>query len=124
MNRTNFFSAGNAEGSDADADILHFPEGVAAADEGGASGEHVVDEEDVATFELLGMTDAEGTLDIALAVGGAGAALLAGVAVTDKGFGVHLTLHHLGDTATEQLALVVTALEAPPPVEGLSLIHI
>lgn len=69
-------------------------------------------------FELLGMFDAEGTHDVALTLGGAGTALLGGVAVSDEGFGVDLSRHDFGDAATEQFALVVTAAEATSPVEG------
>lgn len=93
-------------------------EGVAAADEGGAGGEDIVDEEDMAAFELLGVLDTEGSFDILLSFGGAGEALLAGVTMADEGLGVHLAIHHLCDTATKQFALVIAALEAPPPVEG------
>ena len=117
MNRANFFSAGDTKGGDADVYAFYLFEGVAATDESGASGEDVVDKEYVMSFELFGMSDTKSTLDIALAVGGAGETLLTGMAVTDKRFGVHFARHHFGDTAAKQLALVISSLEPSAPVE-------
>ena len=111
------FSASDGEGCDTDFQVFHCGEGIAAADEGGAGGEDIVDEENMAAFKLFGMFDTEGSLDIALALGSIGEALLTGVAVTDEGFAVHLAVHHFRDAATKQFALVIATLETSSPVE-------
>ena len=47
--------AGDAEGGDADGEARHVGEGLAAAAEGGAGGEDVVDQQYVVACEVVGV---------------------------------------------------------------------
>lgn len=109
--------SGDAEGGDADGKVWYFLEGLAAAAEGGAGGEDVVDQQNVSAGKVVGVAQGEGAGNVLLAVGRGLEALLACVAVTAQGAGVYLAVHDLGNAAAEQFALVVAALDTTPPVE-------
>ena len=113
-----FFLAGYTEGGNTDTDILNLLKGITAADKSSTGGENIIDQKDMTSFEFFWMLDAKSALNIPFTFGGTGEALLIGVAMTDKSFGVHFSIHHLRDTTAEQFTLIVTTFESAIPMEG------
>ena len=102
-----------AEGEDGEGGTAEAAHSAEAGAHGFASGDEVIDEEDVAAVELLGMVDSKGIGNVVVALIAALERLLRRMADARDVGGIHRTTNDLADTAGNVFRLVVTAFTQP-----------
>ena len=106
-----------AECCHTDSDTWYRGKGFCAGRDGGACGDDIVNKQYMASFQLLGFADGEGSFYIGGSFVGVALALFPCVSVAYQCVAANLTVEDFGYALTEKKALVVAAIQFSSPVQ-------